>query len=157
VPTFAGQSYLLSLWMDSPDGETTNEFNVSWNGNTLFDLVNLPKLGWTNLQFIVTATGSSTVLQIGARDDLSYLALDDVSVIPIPATLFQPVTETNGTLNFTWNALTGLVYQVQYKTNLLQTNWINLGNAITATNVTATATNLIGSDPQRFYRLQLLY
>jgi hypothetical protein len=49
------------------------------------------------------------------------------------------------------------VYQVQYKTNLLQTNWINLGNAITATNVTATATNLIGSDPQRFYRLQLLY
>ena len=86
VPTFAGQTYLLSLWMDSPDGKTPNEFNVSWNGNTLFDLVNLPKLGWTNLQFIVTATGSSTVLQFGARDDLTYLALDDVSVTPIPAT-----------------------------------------------------------------------
>jgi subtilase family serine protease len=157
LPTFSGQAYLLSLWMDSPDGETPNEFNVSWNGNTLINLLNMPILGWTNLQFIVTASGSSTVLQIGARDDPTYLALDDVSVIPIPATLFQPVTETNGTLNFTWNALTGLVYQVQYTTNLLQTNWINLGNAITATNVTATATNLIGSDPQRFYRLQLLY
>ena len=67
------------------------------------------------------------------------------------------MTKTNGTLNFTWNALTGLVYQVQYKTNLLQTNWINLGSVITATNFTATATNLIGPDPQRFYRLQLFY
>ena len=157
LPTFAGQNYLLSLWMDSPDGETPNEFNVSWNGNTLIDLVNMPELGWTNLQFIVTASGSSTVLQIGARDDPTYLALDDVSVTPISATLFQALTKTNGTLNFTWNALTGLVYQVQYKTNLLQTNWINLGTAITATNLTATATNLIGPDPQRFYRLQLLY
>ncbi len=127
VPTFAGQAYLLSLWMDSPDGETPNEFNVSWNGNTLIDLVDMPELGWTNLQFIVTASGSSTVLQIGARDDPTYLALDDVSVTPIPATLFQTLTQTNGTLNFTWNALTGLVYQVQYETNLLQTNWLNLG------------------------------
>ncbi len=157
LPTFAGQNYLLSLWMGSPDGETPNEFNVSWNGNTLIDLVNMPELGWTNLQFIVTASGSSTVLQIGARDDPTYLALDDVSVTPISATLFQALTKTNGTLNFTWNALTGLVYQVQYKTNLLQTNWINLGAVITATNLTATATNLIGPDPQRFYRLQLLY
>jgi subtilase family serine protease len=157
LPTLSGQAYLLSLWMDSPDGKTLNEFNVSWNGNTLVDLVNMPKLGWTNLQFIVTASGSSTVLQIGARNDPTYLALDDVSVTTVPVPAFQTLTKTNGTLNFTWNALIGLVYQMQYKTNLLQTNWINLGAVITATNFTATSTNFIGPDPQRFYRLQLLY
>ena len=126
VPTFAGQSYLLSLWMDSPDGENPNEFSVSWNGNTIFDQVNLPKLGWTNLQFIVTATGSTTALQFGARNDPSYLALDDVSMTPIPAAAFQPamLAATNNNLKFAWNALTGLVYQVQFKTNLLQTDWV---------------------------------
>jgi hypothetical protein len=159
VTTFAGQSYLLSLWLDSPNisHNTPNEFSVSWNGNTLFDQINIGGIGWTNLQFIVTATNSSTVLQFGARDDNYWLGLDDITVTPIPATRFQTVTKTNGAIKFNWNAMTGLVYQVQYKTNLLQTNWINLGAVITATNSTATATNLIGPDPQRFYRLQLLY
>jgi len=93
LPTLSGQAYLLSLWMDSPDGKTLNEFNVSWNGNTLVDLVNMPKLGWTNLQFIVTASGSSTVLQIGARNDPTYLALDDVSVTTVPVPAFQTLTK----------------------------------------------------------------
>jgi hypothetical protein len=105
----------------------------------------------------VTATGTNTTLQFGAENEPDGFGLDDVTVTPLPAILFQTVTKTNGMLNFTWNALTGLVFQVQYKTNLLQADWINLGAVITATNVTAIATNLIGSDPQRFYRLQLLY
>jgi len=157
VPTTAGQPYLLSLWLNSPDGLIPNEFSVVWNGNTNYDQVNIGKIGWTNLQFIVTATDSSTVLQFGARNDHYYFGLDDIAVTPIQATLFQTVTETGGAINFTWNSLTGLVYQVQYKTNLLQTNWINLGAVITATNFTAAATNFIGPDLQRFYRLQLLY
>jgi hypothetical protein len=83
--TTPGTSYLLSFWLNSPDGQTPNEFQVSWNGTILFDETNLPALGWTNLQFVVTATGPSTVLQFGAEDDPSYLALDDVSVVPTQA------------------------------------------------------------------------
>ena len=51
--------------------------------------------------------------------------------------------------------MTGLVYQVQYETNLLQTNWINLGKPLIATNTSLTVsdTNAISSSPQRFYRL----
>ncbi len=81
LPTTPGTSYLLSFWLNSPDGETPNEFEVSWDGTTLFDETDLPAIGWTNLQFVVTATGTSTVLQFGGRDDPSYLALDDVSVV----------------------------------------------------------------------------
>jgi len=158
IPTIAGQPYLLSLWLDSPNVNPTipNDFLVQWNGNTLFNSTNMGAFAWSNLQFIVTATSSSTILNIGAQDDNYYLGLDDITVTPIPATLFQPVTQTNGAITFSWNAMTGLVYQVQYKTNLLQANWVNLGNAITATNSTLTATNFISSDPQRFYRLLLL-
>ncbi len=163
APTLAGQSYLLSLWLNSPTvpgGNTPNEFSVSWNGTALFDQANIPPItGWTNLQFIVTATGTSTILQIGGRDDRSYLCLDDVSLTPIPAAIFQPttVTKTNNNLKFAWNALTSIVYQVQFKTNLLQSNWVPL-NSIAATNtpVIFVDTNPITGFPQKFYRLLLL-
>jgi hypothetical protein len=47
-------------------------------------------------------------------------------------------------------------YEVQYKTNLTQTSWINLGSVITATMNPMTFSNNIGPDPQRFYRVVLL-
>jgi hypothetical protein len=51
-----------------------------------------------------------------------------------------------------------LVYQVQYTTNLIQTNWINLGKPLVATNgnLTVSDANAIGSSPQRFYRIMVL-
>jgi len=70
--------------------------------------------------------------------------------------LFQSVAQSGGTITFTWPALAGLGYQVQYKTNLAQPNWTNLGSAITATSNTASASDAIGPDPNRFYRLLLL-
>jgi subtilase family serine protease len=160
--TFPGQIYLLSFWLDNPTNGSVQQFLVNWNTNSpgvnrIYYLTNPPVMPWTNIAMVVTATGTNTTLQFGAENVPDGFGLDDITVTPLPAILFQTVTKTNGTLNFTWNALTGLVYQVQYKTNLLQTNWINLGNAITATNSTATATNLIGPDLRRFYRLQLLY
>ena len=49
LPTTNGASYLLSCWLDSPDGLAPNEFVVSWNGTNLFDTVGLGATGWTNL------------------------------------------------------------------------------------------------------------
>jgi hypothetical protein len=63
------------------------------------------------------------------------------------------VTGTGGTVTFTWSAVVSAVYQLQSRTNLVQDNWSNLGNAITATNIVMSATDSIGPDPQRFYRL----
>ena len=154
LPTLPGQNYLLSLWLDSPDGQTPNEFLVSWNGSTLFDQTNLAGVGWTNLIFSVAATASNTFLELGFRDDPSYLALDDVSVTPWPA--FQSVAVTGGSITFTWNALVGSQYQVQYKTNLNQSNWMNLGSPVTASNSIANASEAITFDTNRFYRVGLI-
>jgi hypothetical protein len=162
LPTFAGQNYLLSLWVDNPGSSsdaTPNQFLVQWNGTTIFNQTNMPYTTWTNLQFIVTATSASTVLQFGFEDTPYYLGLDDISVTPIPVPAFRATTITSSTFNLTWGTMAGLVYQVQYETNLLQTNWINLGKPLIATNgnLTISDTNAISSSPQRFYRLQLLY
>lgn len=160
VPTSAGQPYLLSFWLESPDilgfGTTPNEFIVTWNGNTIFDQVNLGVLDWTNIQFIVVATGPNTILQFGFRNDWSYFGLDDISLTPVPAPVIQVVTCTNNAIAFTWSTVPGLRYQVQYKAGLTQANWINLGSAITATDATMSASDVIGSKTQRFYRVVLM-
>ena len=151
---------MLSLWLDNPNnssGATPNQFLVQWNGTTIFNQNNMPFTTWTNLQFIVTATGYSTVLQFGFEDTPYYLGLDDISVMPIPVPAFMSATKTSSTFNLTWGTMTGLVYQVQYKTNLFQTSWINLGKPLIATNgnLTVSDTNATSSSPQRFYRLMV--
>jgi hypothetical protein len=45
---------------------------------------------------------------------------------------------------------------LQYKTNLVQPGWISLGSPITATNNALSASDSIGPNPQRFYRLSVL-
>jgi hypothetical protein len=61
----------------------------------------------------------------------------------------------NPTLTLTWTTTVGRSYQLQYKTDLTQTNWTTLTN-LTATLSTATAADGPNTDPQRFYRVVLL-
>jgi subtilase family serine protease len=162
LPTVAGQYYLLSLWLDNPTAGSGQEFLVNWNtngatANTLFGLTNPPAFAWTNLQFLVSAAGSGTVLEFEAQNTPDYFGLDDVSLTPLPAVAFNAGAKTSNTFSLSWIAATGLVYQVQYKTNLLQTNWLDLGAAFAATNSAPTVsdTNVINPSSQRFYRLLL--
>ncbi len=156
IPTTNGQIYLFSSWVNSPDSETPNECSIAWNGNKLFDKVNTGMLGWTNFQYIVTATGSSTVIQFGFRNDNSYFGLDDVSVTAVTQPVFRSASQSNGSINMTWSTMSGLAYQLQYTTNLTQGAWSNIGNPINAAGGTANATDTTASGPIRFYRLILL-
>ena len=122
----------------------------------LFDQTGMGTDGWLNMQYLVTATGTSTTLKFGFRNDPYYFALDDVSVTAVRAPVFQSLVKSGGSVNLSWNAMAGPTYQLQYTTNLTQSSWINLGNAINGTNGTVTATDVSPSDPQRFYRLQML-
>ena len=60
---------------------------------------------------------------------------------------------TNGTFLLTWSTFPQQTYQVQYKTNLLQATWSNLGNQILATNASASASDSAGAST-RFYRVE---
>jgi hypothetical protein len=163
LTTVPGQNYLLSFWLDNPEagsgsshGNTYERFQASWNGTTVYGVTNPPVLAWTNGLYLVTATGTSTVLQFGFRNDPDYFGLDDVSVVPVLPVGFQSVQATNRTVQFSWNAQTGLGYQVQYTTNLAPAVWVNLGGVITTNGATAGVTDTPGGGPQRFYRVQVV-
>jgi hypothetical protein len=155
LPTTPGQVYGISLWLDSPDGEGPNEFQVAWNGTLLFDQTDLGAIGWTNLQFIVPATVSNAVLQVGFRDDTAYLGLDDISVVPLKPVL-ESAAGIGGMMTFQWIARPGSEYEVQYTTNLAQTNWMPAGGLVTASNAVMTATCSLVTNSQVFYRVVLL-
>ncbi len=159
LPTLPGQTYLLSLWLNSPAGNNfPNQFLVEWNANNatpkmIFNQSDLGAFDWMNLQFVVTASSSNTSLVFGFRNDPDYFGLDDVSVVPLPTPQLQGLTVSGGTLSFSWNALPGQVYQVQYRTDLTQGTWLNLGGPITATDNLVAASDTIGPDLARFYRV----
>jgi hypothetical protein len=163
LTTLPGQNYLLSFWMNNIGGAIPNQFLVNWNTNststnTIFNQVNVPEIdNWTNMMFIVTATATNTVLQFGLENDNYYFGLDDIALQPIPTPTFRTVAKTNNVIQFTWNSLASLEYQIQYTTNLASANWINLGSSVIATGFTLTATNSIGTDMQRFYRIQWVH
>jgi hypothetical protein len=77
-------------------------------------------------------------------------------VIPIPPPTIQSVTRSNSALSISWTSVLGKSYQPQYKTNIAQSVWVNLGSPIVASGPTASTTDSIGPDPSRFYRIVLL-
>jgi hypothetical protein len=61
---------------------------------------------------------------------------------------------SDGTFNLAWTAISNITYQLQYTTNLIAPMWQNLGNPITATNGSVSASDIPGTNAQRFYRVQ---
>jgi len=66
---------------------------------------------------------------------------------------FQSIVQAQGGVTLTWSATVGQAYQVQFKSDLTQAAWTDLGAPIVATNTTCLATDAIGTNAQRFYRL----
>jgi len=161
--TQPGQMYLLSFWLDNPTAGYahpsggTESFKANWNTNatstnTIYNLPNLAAFGWTNQSFVVTATGTNTILQFSVRNDPNIFGFDDVSVTPgyPPAISLAPTNLTllaGSTANFSALATgsANLVYQWRKNgTNI--SNGTGIAGA-TTTNLTLTAitTNSSGS------------
>jgi hypothetical protein len=100
--TDPGASYDLTFWLRN-DGGSPNQFQASWNGSVIAGSVidNGGVLAYTQFTFPgLLATGSSTALQFGFRQDPAFWSFDDVSVeTSAPA----PVPEPFSTL---WLGLT---------------------------------------------------
>ena len=154
IPTVPGQTYVLSFWLANQGGGTPTEFLANWNTNRIYDLKNSGTFDWSNNTFYLTATGTNSFLQFGARDDnqVGFIGLDNVTVTPIPS--FNPsISKVGpGAVALTWSSAAGQTYDVQYSTNLLSTNWTGL-STVTAGGQTLSVTNAIGGGPLGFYRI----
>jgi uncharacterized repeat protein (TIGR03803 family) len=93
--------------------------------------------------------GTTSVSGSGNAGTFFSLQLNDQPVI-------SSATQGDGTVVLSWNTLPGNVYQVQFTTELSSGAWANLGETLTATDYTLSATNTIGSVGNGFYRVALL-
>ncbi len=142
-----------------PNGNGTVAVNPASNVYTNGDTVTLTAVPATNYVFTGwsgDASGKLNPLALSLTTNklitANFASATATNVPPV----FQTVVRVAGTLTFTWGVVTGRAYQVQYKTNLLQTNWSNLGSASFATDGTMSASDSTGPDPQRFYRVVLV-
>jgi subtilisin-like proprotein convertase family protein len=68
----------------------------------------------------------------------------------------QNVTENDGQVTLTWNAIANHVYRIQYKNDLNDADWIDLPGDVTADSTTASKTDSSASGAERFYRILVL-
>jgi uncharacterized repeat protein (TIGR02543 family) len=136
-----------------PSANGTVAVNPARSVYTIGDAVTLTALPATNYTFIGwggDASGASNPLVLALSTNTLITASFDQPPV------FQSVVQIAGELTFTWSAVAGRTYQVQYRTDWLQTNWSDLGIPTFATNDTTSASDSAGPDPQRFYRITLL-
>jgi sugar lactone lactonase YvrE len=116
---------------------------VNFAGSPTIALINVNVTNAGDYSVIITSPSGSVTSSVVA------LTLQLPPITP-------SFTASNGTFNFTWSAVSNLTYQLQYTLALSSTDWINLGNPITATSNSVSTEDIPGSDRQRFYRVQLL-
>jgi len=110
---------------------------------------------WTTTEAEINTTNSITVqVTDDGEPSLSATATFSVIVRPRPA---LAVSISGNTATLTWNAISNTAYQVQYKTNLANLDWSQLGPQITATNTIASVSDTFSpAFARRFYRVFVL-
>jgi uncharacterized repeat protein (TIGR03803 family) len=131
-------------------------FQWQKNGTNLVD--DSTFTGSTNRILIlndVRATDAGTYSVVVSNALGSVSSSGAVLTIQTPP-MFQNISQANGIVNLTWAAVEGKKYQVQYRADLITGGWSNLGAIVTAVSSSAAASDPIGSNAQRFYRVLLL-
>ncbi len=133
-------SGIKTIFIPSPIGGTYQVLITgTTNGNYTLDV-----------QTTWASGGGQSVTSSGATD----VGIQNTnSLVAVPPPSIQPVSLGGGLFTFSWTAVTGQVYQVQYTTSLTETNWSNLGAPLTATNLAMTSTDSTVSSSQKFYRV----
>ena len=108
-----------------------------------------PTLAITNVN--ITNAGNYSVIISSLYGSMTSSVVTLTVNVPPTIQRFNP---TNGQFVFTWSAVSNLTYQLQVATNLTAPNWQDLGSPVTATNNTVSASDAVGADGQRFYRVR---
>jgi alpha-tubulin suppressor-like RCC1 family protein len=138
-----GQQILGYQWQYNGTNLTDSELITGCHSRTL-TLSNM--LAGSYRAVVTNAYGSATS---------AVATLTGPRVVPPPLLQLPTWAQSNGLLSFAWIAVSGQTYQVQYKQDLTESNWFDLGSPLTATNDTAAAWDP-ATNAQRFYRVILV-
>jgi hypothetical protein len=134
--------YYRYAWDQSPT-HNFDDSEMQWSSGTIGTV---PTLGGTWYLHLKGYNGA----------DVGYGTYD----YAIVATQIQPqilsISAAGGVVSLTWSAISGSTYRVQYRVDLVASNWADLPPDVQATNNTASAVDGAGAIGQRFYRVVLL-
>lgn len=101
----------------------------------------------------VNFNGSTNTLRLVRPSDSPASADVNVNYLML-APVFASTLSTSGTnVVLSFPTVTNFHYQLQYKTNLTDKNWISIGTAVGGNNSTQSLSSPIISVPSRFYRV----
>jgi hypothetical protein len=102
---------------------------------------------------IVTDTNQFALFNNQLSDTNSFTVT--VQAATTPPTILS-ISVANGSALITWTSVAKQTYRLQYKDDVLATNWQSVVPDITATGSTTTATNATGGASQQYYRVLML-
>jgi hypothetical protein len=103
-----------------------------------------------------SGTDSFTYLVTDGRTTSSLATVTITVMTPPTPPVITSISLTNDTVILTSSSLAGATYREQYIDSLNGTNWNDVSPDVTATGPTITQTNILGTMPQRFYRVLLV-
>jgi PEP-CTERM motif-containing protein/carbohydrate binding protein with CBM4/9 domain len=83
LATTAGTTYQITVWFKSTGGGAS-DFKVTFGNVEGIDLIDPGAFDFTAFSFDATAAGAATDLVLGFRNDPSFDAIDDISVVAVP-------------------------------------------------------------------------
>jgi hypothetical protein len=99
-----------------------------------------------------TAIGNNYVFALDSQNGIKAFLINTnfSSLTPFSVT---SINAQSGASVITWQSVTGHAYQVQYKDNLSDANWLSVGSVVVASGTTTSFTNTVAS-PMRVYRVR---
>jgi predicted alpha-1,6-mannanase (GH76 family) len=178
-PGFTGWGYIAgwngnNQWIDfklnfpSPGGRTlTFRYAagagnatrlIAINGSNAFTNQSFPNTGsWSSYStvsvscFFPAGPNTISIKFDSAFSNANFLNVDNLTVTDLRIT--DLAVSSPGAAQLTWSAVSGMTYRVQYSGALTGGLWSYLGSSITATGNTASATDTIGNNSTRYYRI----
>jgi hypothetical protein len=77
-----------------------------------------------------------------------------LTVNPSAPYAITSITVTNGIATITWQSITGRLYRLEYKDELMLPTWTEVPVDIVGAGATTSTTNATGSATNRFYRVK---
>lgn len=102
----------------------------------------------------VTAFGGNYLFALDSNNGLKAFWIDPNYVSAPPAFAITSVTLASGAIVLNWPTAAGNRYQVQYKNDLAEPSWHDIGDNVTATGNSLAFTNSIANTTNRFFRVR---